>query len=756
MLAQEPLFAHSENGEGKWHLLGDHLLSVGNLAAEFARPFGAEDWARLAGYWHDLGKASSAFQVYLRNASHLGEQDEQPATLKAKIDHTSAGAQYAVREIQVLGGILAFVISGHHAGLLDAISDGTCLEHRLRKAVEPWHQGLDLVPSVENPEPPKPLRAALTKRTDEPDRAAFSVAFFTRMLFSCLVDADFLDTEAFLDSDRASCRPRWPSDILKRMQRALDIHVAGLEKGKSLVATKRRLVREACRQAAPMDPGFFSLTVPTGGGKTLSSLAFAIDHALHHGLTHVVYVIPFTSIIEQNAAVFRTAFNGALGSAIPDPVLEHHSSLIQDSQSTAGRLAAENWDAPLVVTTSVQFYESLFSNRASRCRKLHNLANAVIVLDEVQKLPIDLLRPCLLALEELSSQYGCSVVLCTATQPALEQRPDFPIGLRGIREIVSDPPSLYEALRRVDVTDLGFLADGELAKLVKGHHQALCIVNTRRHARELFLLLEGQADVIHLSAAMCPAHRSDVLRMVAERLSAGLPCRVISTQLVEAGVDLDFPIVYRSLAGLDSIAQAAGRCNRNGTLKRGKTYIFRSEHGTEEAFLRDTVNAAAQIIGGASQPALFEDLLSLDAVEKYFQLYYWDQEDRWDARGIVDEFKLQNRQELPFLFGFRTVAEKFRLIENGGQAVIVPWGHEGRALCGELSRPFAYPPVELVRSLQRYSVQIPSRSWHRAQGRIFEIVGGNFAVVTCPEIYYDARVGLILDDPDLAPDSCIV
>lgn len=746
------VWAHSANEHGEWHDLEAHLRRVAELAREFATPFGAGDWAYVAGLWHDLGKFAPAFQEYLRSAA---ADDYHAAEMRGSIDHTSAGAQQAVATYGVLGHLLAFVTAGHHSGLLDAIADGACLEKRLHKSTQPWQHGLSIVPPPGELQLPGFLRSRLAHRSSDQRGVGFSFAFFVRMLFSCLVDADFLDTEAFLDPRRAAARPYWGHDALARMERALAAFVGQLPCTGSHVVTCRHRVREACVAAADKPPGFFSLTVPTGGGKTLSSMAFALRHARLHDLRRVIYVAPFTTIIEQTAAVFRHVFGELGAQGWPDPIVEHHSALEATEETLAGRLAAENWDAPVIVTTAVQFYESLFANRTSRCRKLHNLVRSVIILDEAQKLPVDYLAPCLQALQELVMHYGTTVVLCTATQPAVQLREEFPIGLREVREIVQEPASLYRKLKRVQVVDLGPCSDEELASRLSEESQVLCIVNTRRHAREIFQRM-GSVDAIHLSAAMCPEHRTHVLSVIRRDLEAEKPCRVISTQLVEAGVDLDFPVVYRSMAGLDSLAQAAGRCNRNGRLCVGKTFLFTSEHQEGEVFLRDTAKAARQVIGCGTQKPLYEDVLALEAVEHYFRLYYWDQRQRWDARQILDNFLLQNRADLPFLFAFRKSAADFRLIDDAGQPVIVPWGERGRQLCASLRQPGRTLERGLLRALQRFTVQVPMRVWRAELGRAVELVHQQFPVLTCPDIYYDDRLGLVLDRQDLSPETFLI
>jgi CRISPR-associated endonuclease/helicase Cas3 len=734
-------------------------MSVADTAGAFASVFGAREWGYIAGMWHDVGKFANGFQAYLKAHGDYHRDEvalpEAGPDIPAKIDHTSAGAQYAASTAGVLGHLLAYPIAGHHAGLPDGISEGACLDKRLRKQVDPWEHGLATLPVVAPPERfPVILQRVLGRRTESPAETAFTFAFFVRMLFSCLVDADFLDTERFMDPARHEARPRWPDDIFERMINVLDRYVERLQGRPAPVDEARRKVREACLEAAFMEPGLFSLTVPTGGGKTLSSLAFALRHAQIHGLRRIVYVIPFTSIIEQNADEFRKVF--APLADMPDPVVEHHSALDVGEESMANRLAAENWDAPLIVTTSVQFYESLFANQPGRCRKLHNLAASVIILDEAQKLPVSYLRPCLLALRELSAHYRSSLVLCTATQPAVARREDFPVGLEHVREIIPDPPQLYEALKRVVVRDLGSVKDEELAERILRERQVLVIVNTRRHAQVLFERMGGQECCTHLSAAMCPAHRSDVLGEVRGRLDRGESCRVVATQLIEAGVDIDFPTVFRSLAGLDAIAQAAGRCNRNGRRGVGVTYVFRSEHQESERFLRETAQVADQVLGGDSATPLFDDPLSLDAVERYFRLYYWGQQTRWDEKGIVGDTRLTNRDEFPFLFSFADIASKFRFFEESARPVIIPWGKKGRELCDQLRFVGELPDRRLLRMLQRYIVQIPERVWRRHLGRNIELVNDRYPVLISPELHYDKDLGIVLGRDEHSPEIFLI
>jgi len=728
-------FAHTRSGSPPetWQELSEHLEAVGQLASKHASQFQAEDWGRLAGLWHDLGKYSGAFQAYLKTAE---SPDGHEAENSGRVDHSTAGAQHAVATLGIPGHLLAFAIAGHHSGLLDSIADGPSMLARLGKPVEPWASAPPALLEAAAPELPPFVLGR---------RDAFTVGFFVRMLFSALVDADFLDTERFMDPERAKLRPSWPDSAIHRMAEATAAYIARLHPDPTEVNRQRNLVLQACLKASERSPGLFSLTVPTGGGKTLSSLAFALHHARRHGLRRIIYVVPFTSIIEQNADVFRDVMASLRSSGLHDPVVEHHSNLDPEAENTYTRLATENWDAPLVVTTSVQFYESLFANRSSRCRKLHNIARSVIILDEAQVLPVDLLAPCLRALRELSDNYGSTVVLCTATQPAVQKREGFPIGLDigKEHEIIPDPDRLFAALKRVRVSvESETLRDDDLVERLRSEHQVLCIVNTRHHALALADLLGATDENFHLSALMCAEHRTEKLTLIRERLERDLPCRVVSTRLIEAGVDVDFPVVYRALSGVDSIAQAAGRCNRNGSQPEGRTIVFNSEHRDRERFLFDTAGAAKQVL------ELHPDPLTREAVEHYFQLYYWDQSRRWDAKDILHEFSLVQDRQLPFLFGFRRVAERFRLIEEVGRAVIVPWGRKGARLCQQLRASWLGPSVALRRALQRYTVQISEQHWRQHRSSAIEIVHEQYSVLAFPDVHYSEHTGLRLSaDP---------
>ena len=723
----EPLDRHL-----RWVAEGEAAAGLEGSAA-FADAFGAGDWGRALGWWHDLGKYSEAFQSYLDPSRdpHVGE-------VRGKVDHSTAGAQHAAA-LGPSGRLLAYAIAGHHGGLPDAEAGGAGLAARLAKAVEPWRDAApaDLFAR------PVPGRPPLDLPAGDRRHAAFSLAFFTRMLFSGLVDADFLATEAFMSADRTKLRPSGGPGVAAILDR-LDAYLADLATGAEAtdVNRERAAVLAACREKAALPPGLFSLNVPTGGGKTLASLAFALAHAKLHGLRRVIYAIPFTSIVEQTADVFRDR------AGLPG-VLEVHGNLDQDGpkkQSARSRLAAENFDAPLVVTTNVQLLESLFASGTSKCRKLHRLAGSVVIFDEAQTLPPGLLKPTLWALDELARNYRCTVVLCTATQPAVERREGFDIGLQGVTPIIDDPRRLHAALRRTRVELAGELDDAALADRLRGERQVLCIVNTRRHARELAGAVAGS---VHLSANQCAAHRSEVVDEIRRRLNAGEPCRVISTAVIEAGVDVDFPCVYRAVAGLDSIAQAAGRCNREGRLaESGRVVVFNPDPKTHRPppFVRRAADAAREVM-----PDHAGDLLSPEAVEAYFRLHYWQHGGEggagWDMGAgdlpVCDRFSIGS--EGPH-FQFREAAERYRLIDDAQTPVLVPWG-EGAALIEELTQKMGEDPDpgwlrNWGRRAQRYVVGVfdfelnrllEKTTAHERHGRYY---------LTNPAAY-DERLGLL-------------
>lgn len=671
----------------EWEPLEDHLAAVATRAAEFGGGLGingVDAWAETLGRWHDLGKYATAFQAKLYDPTGVEAHLEGGGV---RVNHSAAGAIHAVQSVPVFGRLIAYAIAGHHTGLGDAEK----LSVRLAEPVHDWreHAPTEWLAAPSIGPPPVSIEHRCGKRL------AFQAALFTRMLFSCLVDADRLETERFCDPAAAARRtPPPPLDALSSvLTRRLDALVAGA--APTQVNSKRGEVLEACRAAAAWSPGLFSLSVPTGGGKTFASLDFALRHAIQHDLRRVIVAIPFTSIIEQTAAVYRGVF-GSLGDGA---VLEHHSNVDPVKETWRNRLAAENWDAPLVVTTNVQLLETLFASRTTPCRKLHRIAQSVIVLDEAQTLPVGLLKPCLAALRELVTDYGCSIVLCTATQPALERRDDFPIGLNGVREIIPQPERLHAAMKRVACENLGPVDDDTLVERLKRSSSWLTIVNTKGHAAGLYRRLAGTAeaapdDLFHLSTLMCGQHRHKTLTKIRARLKSGLPCRVVSTQLVEAGVDLDFPEVFRAMAGVDSIAQAAGRCNREGRLATpGRLWLFDPTDHQPGGYLGATAATTRELLPD------FPDPLDPAAVRRYFESHYWKRsgDHAWDDPRVMDCFK----EGAGLHYDFETAAERFRLIDDAAETVFVPYG-KGADLIARLRR--GEVDRLLLRKLGRYGV----------------------------------------------------
>jgi CRISPR-associated endonuclease/helicase Cas3 len=694
ILTADLFFAHSSNDgdRSRWQPLVDHLKNVGELAAQRAAIFGGQALARVQGELHDLGKYTEAFQRRLTGDPR-------------SVDHSTWGARVAAERYGQIGQILAYGIAGHHAGLANGQGEGerTPLASRLiDPGLEPlnpeWKREITLPPKVA----PPVLKA-------HPQRAQFQQAFFCRMLFSCLVDADFIDTENFylgLKGDTSARIGAYPS--LEELRLRLNNHLQSFPAEGSVNPVRARILSHV-RGQAESDAGLFALTVPTGGGKTLASLAFALDHAIHHKLRRVIFVIPFTSIVEQNAAVFRLAF-GELGDKA---VLEHHSAFVEQPTTRDDpdkfqaiqklRLAMENWDAPIVVTTAVQFFESLFAARPSQCRKLHNIAGSVVVLDEAQTMPLKLLRPCVAGIDELARNYRASVVLCTATQPALEA-PNFKGGLEKVHELAPDPPRLYEELERVRVRHLGLIGDEALAEHLRSREQVLCIVNNRRHARTVHEAMQDLPGARHLTTLMCARHRSEVLAEVRQLLREGQPCRLVSTSLIEAGVDVDFPTVLRAEAGLDSIAQAAGRCNREGLRDREASEVLVFATANDEwappPELRQFAQAAGEVLRHhANAP------LAPAAIRQYFELLYWQQGDeQLDKFALLPLLRTSQVDSLPM----ETLAQKFRMIEDTQVPVIIPYDEEARDALKALR--FAEGCVNLARRLQPYSVQVPQKA----------------------------------------------
>ena len=707
-MTSKTYYAHSAGNlpYEHWQTMESHARNVGGMAAGFAAYFGAQEIARATGLLHDVGKYSPLFDKRLHGDPK-------------RVDHSTAGAKIAVERWGVrLGKMMAFCIAGHHAGLANGAGEGggrSTLQQRLDwqfgadipKLDEVWRQEIDLSETLPAP----------SVKPDAGDHPHFTCAFFIRMLYSCLVDADFLDTEAFYAKleqretvrgghpDLETLRPVFFDFINAFRRRATQAPQATEEQQRNAALNRLRgeILDYAVAQAQ-QDTGLFSLTVPTGGGKTFTSMAFALEHAKRHNMRRVIYVIPFTSIIEQNAAEFRKAF-GELGE---QAVLEHHSTfddgkLQNEATKDKLRLASENWDAPIVVTTAVQFFESLFADRSSRCRKLHNIAGSVIILDEAQMLPLNLLLPIMQAIKELAQNYHCSVVMCTATQPAVQAENGFYRGFENVREIAPKPTALFDKLRRTTVHHIGTQTDADLLAKLGEYPQMLVIVNNRRHARSLYDQAKHLDGTFHLTTLMCAKHRSQKLDEIRGRLKKGEACRVIATSLIEAGVDVDFPLVMRAEAGLDSVAQAAGRCNREG--KRPSENSFVWIFAPEEQWKAPPELAAQAAVMRLTADSFSDDLLSTQAVAAYFAELYQLKGSELDNKKIL---KMHNDTGQSLDFPFQTIADKFRMIESHMQPLIIPFDNEAENLISSLHH--ADHIGGLLRKLQPYTVQIPEKA----------------------------------------------
>lgn len=688
----------------------EHLNGTAALSGRFAKAFGAEEMGRLAGLAHDIGKYSDAFQRRLQGGS--------------RVDHATAGAYECCRRGQLAA---AFCVAGHHGGLPDGGGRGdTCdlptFNGRMRRAIEgklepyaPWNQEVSL---------PAPQSLPFQGKNGVLD--AF---FFIRMLYSCLVDADYLDTECFMAGET----PTRGNDVsMEVLYRRLEQYISGWFPPRGEVNTLRCGILEQCiSQGRTQQSGLLTLTVPTGGGKTVASLAFALRHARAQGKRRIIYVIPYTSIIEQTAEVFRSI----LGT---ENVLEHHANVIYDTDTSGEATpetaklmrATENWDMPVIVTTAVQFFESLFANRSSQCRKLHNIANSVIIFDEAQMMPLPYLRPCVHAIAQLTAHYGVTAVLCSATQPAL--LPIFQEFLPGcvIPELCAPSVMRSPAFQRVRFKKAGTLRFEQLHQYLRKAEQVLCIVNSRKNAQLVFDGIQGEGSY-HLSTLMTPFHRKAVLAQIRRRLKDGLPCRVVSTSLIEAGVDVDFPLVFREEAGLDSILQAAGRCNREGCRPACESVvaIFKAETAPPPLF-------SAAIAAGQEAMDRYEDLSDPDAIAYYFHaLLDLKGQEAQDQKHILPRIQEGD-------FPFRTVAEIFHLIEQDTCTVYIPMG-DGEALVdrlrqGERSR-------QLYRELGQYGVSVYDQQFRELnQGGALEILEDGSVILVDLSLYSN-DIGLVFN-----------
>ncbi len=696
--------------DGREQTVAEHLANTAELCARFAAAFGAETQGRMIGLAHDVGKRSEAFQERLRGGS--------------VVDHATAGAYECAKNDALWA---AACVAGHHGGLPDFgnlrndLPGDATLFGRLRKAAANGIPAYELQEALPIASPPEAY-----------GRDSLTDSFVIRMLYSCLVDADYLDTERFMlgaDAGRGGAEP------LPVLLEKLDRYISKWKNPQGELNVRRGEVLRACIDGGMEPKGLFTLTVPTGGGKTVASMAFALHHAAAHGMDRVIYVIPYTSIIEQTAAVFRGIFGA-------ENVVEHHSNVSYEVGENGGAAqygqisATENWDAPIIVTTAVQFFESMYANRPSKCRKLHSVANSVIVFDEAQMIPTAQLSPCVAAIAKLVCDFGATAVLCTATQPVLNDLFERYAPQAAIRELCPRPDELFSQLRRVTFERAGTMTPEALSARLSGLQQVLCVVNGRKSAQTVYSMLPPEGSY-HLSTLMYPAHRKAVFAEIRARLASGLPCRVVSTSLIEAGVDVDFPAVFREMAGLDSILQAAGRCNREGKRAPEESVVTVFDGvSIPPPLLQVNIGAANEALRGGADPGAPE------TVNRYFQAYRSLAGTKLDKSEVVSAFE---RGIQGCSMPFKTVAERFRLINDAAMTVYVPQGAgeaaARRVLAGERSRA-------LFRELGQYGVSVYEKQFQEllSAGRLEQLDDGSAILTDCA--LYDRNIGLKMPEND--------
>ncbi|MBO4780049.1 MAG: CRISPR-associated helicase Cas3' [Selenomonadaceae bacterium] len=711
---------HKNPKDGSEQTLHDHLIGVSELAEKFASEFGENESGKLVGLYHDIGKYSKEFQRYIRQES------------KARIDHSTAGAKKLYEKFLVektpSALIAAFCIAGHHGGIPNIGDrnitqfDETTFYSRVPKKKIPKYD--EYSKEIEELLANQSKLLALIKKENE---ALFALMFYTRMLFSCLVDADFLDTENFMSKGTIQ---RGNFTTLRELKAVFDDYIAKNflnertdRYNEPLNQRRRKILRECINSGRSTSESLMSLTVPTGGGKTIASMSFALNNAVKTGRRRIIYVIPYTSIIEQNAKVFSDIFGR-------ENVVEHYSGIEYDDteseEENIKRLATENWDAPIIVTTNVQFFESIFSNRTSKCRKLHNIANSVIIFDEAQMIPEGFLKPCVQSIEQLTKHYNCTAVICTATQPSL----GILFENRNFNEICSEVEDNYNFFRRTTIIALEEkFSKNKLAERLRSNRQVLCIVNRKRSVKDIFETLRDEENVFYLTTNLCATHRAKILQEIKKNLEQNQPCRVISTSLIEAGVDLDFPCVYREIAGLDNIIQSAGRCNREGKFPKDESFVFVFTLADERIILAQKlrVNATNLVC-----EKYVSDLHSPQAIKYYFDFLH-KLDGNLDKEGILE---LHRKKSMPF----KDIAKKFKLIKEDTKSIFIPFDEsakeiEQKLLDGEISR-------SLLRRAGRYVVNVYLDTYKKMLvAQKITVIDESLAVLIDLDIY-DARTGL--------------
>lgn len=709
---------HRNSKDGSEQSLREHLIGVSELAGRFASDFRNEEAGKLVGLYHDIGKYSKEFQKYIRQES------------KKRVDHSTAGARELYNECcnkeNLVALIVAFCIAGHHGGIPNigkrnvAKKDETTFYSRVldKKIPNYAEYSKEIEPSISTNFNGVLCRECVSR---------FSIMFYVRMLFSCLVDADFLDTEKFMSKVTVQ---RGSSLTLNELKANFDDYITqnflneeNARYNEPINERRRKILKECIDRGTNTSENLVSLTVPTGGGKTIASMAFALNNAVKNGRKRIIYVIPYTSIIEQNSKVFADIFGRK-------NVVEHYSGVEYDDteseEENIKRLATENWDAPIIVTTNVQFFESIFSNRTSKCRKLHNIANSVIIFDEAQMLPEGFLKPCVKSIEQLVKYYNCTAVICTATQPSLGTLFEH----QKISEICDAVEDNYSFFHRTTITVLKEkISKREFTERLKEKRQVLCIVNKKKSAKDIFETLKDEENTFYLTTNLCTVHRLQILKQIRSCLQENQPCRVISTSLIEAGVDLDFPCVYREKAGLENIIQAAGRCNREGKLSKEESFVFVFTLSDEKM-----INAQRLRVNAANLTCekYISDLYSPRAIKYYFDfLHKFDR--NLDKEGILE---LHNKESMPF----KDIAKKFKLIQEDTKSIFIPFDEtardiEQKLLDGEIS-------LSLLRKANRYMVNVYLGLYKEMLAtQKIKVIDESIAILIDLDIY-DSKTGL--------------
>lgn len=760
------VIAHRREFDQKVQSVCEHLEEVSAICGKLAGKIGLSDAGKILGLLHDVGKYSPQFQSYIRSATgmlnpDIDDQYVDANSLKGKIDHSTAGAQWVWQRFNrygdqgsIVGQIMAMCLASHHGGLIDCLKpDGkNGFLNRIKKEDKKTHlqkclevmdeRVLDKLDGLDNESFLKDFCNKLIKIIDPQKKESnilkqFKLGFFTRFLFSCLIDSDRISSADFENLENKKKRIKAPVKW--------QVGIARLEE--KLITFPRRnpiddircSISAQCKKRAEDSQGIYTLTVPTGGGKTLASIRYALHHAQKHSLERIIYIIPFTSIIEQNAEVVRGILERS-NDEFPW-VLEHHSNLDPDLQTWQSKLVAENWDAPIIFTTMVQFLESLFGGGTRAARRMHNIANSVLIFDEIQNLPINCVHLFCNAIQFFTDQAQTTAILCTATQPLLDKL-KFPdkgqLTLADDHELVQNVIDIFDQLKRVyiqsDVRSEGW-SEIEISELavhqLKRKGNCLVIVNTKGWAQKLYECCYSQVDgdiLFHLSTSLCPAHRKEIFNTIRQRLEANLPVLCISTQLIEAGVDIDFNSVIRFLAGLDSIAQAAGRCNRNGNLPVAQVFVVNPKEEKIEMLpdIKVGRDKALRILSEKEDG----DLLNLEVMQLYFSYYFYERSNLMDypltekqAGGnrrdtllslLSDNHRNTGRtQNLQLRQAFKTAGRAFKAIDAPTQSVVVPYG-SGKKIIAELSADFepgkAY---QLLKQAQQYSVNVFPNVWQR-------------------------------------------